>query len=83
MADKKYGLLKMSSTLVKISAWTFFLFGIIQAIAIFTRADTSVSIGVGFVWLAIYASIFFFMHLMGLMADLLLEMWQFLKKERF
>lgn len=73
----------MSSMLVKISAWTFFLYGIIQAAAILTRADMSASIGAGFVWLAICASIFFFLQLMGLMADLLLEMWQFLKKERF
>lgn len=83
MADKKYGLLKMSSTLVKISAWTFFLFGLIQAAAIFARLDKGVSVAAGFVWLAICASIFFFLQLMGLMADLLLEMWQFLKKERF
>lgn len=83
MVDKKYGLLKMSSTLVKISAWTFFLFGIIQAIAIFARLDKSASIGAGFVWLALCASIFFFMYLASLSADLLLEMWQFLKKERF
>lgn len=76
-------MLKMSSTLVKISAWTFFLFGIIQAAATFAGLDSSASVGTAFVWLALCASAFFFLYLASLSADLLLEMWQFLKKERF
>lgn len=83
MAEKKYGFLKMSSRLVKIAAWTFFIFGLIQAVAIFARIDKNISVGVGFVWLILCAAIFFLFNLVGLMADLLLEIWQFLRKERF
>lgn len=83
MTEKKYGFLKMSSRLVKISAWTFFLFGAIQAIAIFVRLDKNISVGVGFVWLIISGSIFLLFNTISLMADLLLEIWQFLRKERF
>jgi hypothetical protein len=84
MREKDFGFLKMSSRLVKISAWTFFLFGIIQAAAIFTRLeDKAISAGIGFLWAAVSAAIFFTLYLISQSADLLLEIWQFLKKERF
>jgi len=83
MIEKKYGFLKMSSRLIKISAWTFLLFGLIQAIAILARLDRNIPIAVGFVWLIISGSIFLLFNTIGVMADLLLEIWQFLRKERF
>lgn len=83
MAEKKFGFLKISSRLIKISAWTFLLFGVTQAIAIFFRLDKSVSVGVGFAWLAVYGSVFLLFYHIGMIGDLLLEVWQFLKKERF
>ena len=83
MIDKNFGLLKISSRLLKIAAWTFLLFGGIQAIAIFIRLDKNIPLGMGFVWCIISASIFCLFYLITLMADLLLEIWQFLKKERF
>ena len=83
MIEKKYGFLKMSSRLIKISAWTFLLFGLIQAIAIFARLDRNIPIGAGFVWLIVSGSIFLLFNTVSLIADLLLEIWQFLRKERF
>ena len=72
----------ISSRLLKISAWTFLLFGLIQAIAILSRIDKSIPVAVGFVWIIISGSIFLLFNMVTLMADLLLEIWQFLKKER-
>lgn len=83
MQAKNFKFLKISSRLIKISAWTFLLFGLLQAIAILARLDKNVPIGVGFVWLILAGSIFFLFNTISLMADLLLEIWQFLKKERF
>lgn len=83
MTEKNFEFLKISSRLLKISAWTFLLFGLIQAIAILARLDKNTPIGVGFVWLIVAGSIFFLFNTISLMADLLLEIWQFLKKERF
>ncbi len=85
MKEKNFSFLIMNSRLVKIAAWTFFLFGIIQAAALFfTRLeDKAASAGAGFLWLAVSAAIFFTLYLISLSADLLLEIWQFLKKERF
>ncbi len=79
---KNYGFLMISSRLLKISAWTFLLFGLIQAVAILSRLDKNIPIAVGFVWLIICGSIFLLFNMVTLMADLLLEIWQFLKKER-
>lgn len=83
MAEKKFWFLKTGSMLTKIAAWTFFLFGFIQALAIFLRIDKSISLGVGFVWLIVSIGIFSVFYLISLTADLLLEVWQFLRKERF
>ena len=82
MMGKNYGFLMISSRLLKISAWTFLLFGLIQAIAILSRIDKSIPVAVGFVWIIISGSIFLLFNMVTLMADLLLEIWQFLKKER-
>ena len=82
MMEKNYGFLRISSRLIKISAWTFLLFGLIQAVAILSRLDKNIPIAVGFVWLIICGSIFLLFNMVTLMADLLLEIWQFLKKER-
>lgn len=81
--EKKYRFLKISSRLLKISAWTFLLFGLIQAIAILARLDRNIPIAAGFVWLIVAGSIFLLFNMVSLMADLLLEIWQFLRKERF
>lgn len=83
VAKRNLEFLRISSRLIKIAAWTFLLFGVLQAAAIFLKLDKSVSIGIGFVWLIVYACIFLFFYHVASMADLLLEIWQFLKKERF
>lgn len=83
MTEKNFEFLKISSRLIKTTAWTFLLFGLLQAVAILFRLDKTVHIGVGIVWIIVSGSIFFLCYLLALMADLLLEIWQFLKKERF
>jgi hypothetical protein len=82
MIGKNYGFLRINSRLLKISAWTFLLFGLIQAVAILARLDKNIPIAVGFVWIIISGSIFLLFNMVTLIADLLLEIWQFLKKER-
>lgn len=83
MTGKNIDLLKISSRLIKITAWTFLLFGLLQAAAILVRLDKTAPAAAGLVWIIVAGSIFFLCYLLALMADLLLEMWQFLKKERF
>lgn len=83
MIEKNSEFLKISSVLLKIAAWTFLLFGGIQALAIFVRIDKSVSIGVGCMWLIVYASVFLLLYHITLLGDVVIEIGQFLRKERF
>ena len=83
MIEKNSEFLKISSRLLKIIAWTFLLFGGIQALAIFVRIDKSVSIGVGCMWLIVCASVFLLLYHITLLGDVVIEIGQFLKKERF
>jgi len=83
MIRKDFGLLRLSSRLVKIVAWTFLLFGVIQGVGIIAGAAGGIPRWMGLFYIILYIGGFFFIYLMTMIADLLLEVWQFLKKERF
>lgn len=83
MIEKNFWFLKIGSRLIKIAAWTFLLLGIINGVAILISPSGNMPRWMGFCFIIIYSFGFLLVYLITFMADLLLEIWQFLKKERF
>mgnify|MGYP001609672976 FL=1 len=83
MIQKEYGFLRLSSRLLKIAAWTFLLLGILSGIGTILGAAQNIPRWMGIFIILVYVFGFFVVYVIAMMADLLLEMWQFLKKERF
>jgi len=80
MKQKEFKFYKLSSRLVKIAAWTFLLFGISHGVGLFFVGQAR---WLGVPMIVLYAFGVFLIYLVAMIADLLLEIWQFLKKERF
>jgi hypothetical protein len=75
------GFLKVSSVVVKITAWIFLFLGLVGGLAIIAGAVPGNPRWMGALVLAIYAFLFFFLYLIAKMADLLTKIIQALKKE--
>jgi len=75
------GFLKASSAVVKIAAWIFLLLGIIGGLSIIIGLVPNNPRWSGFVILAIYAFLFFFLYLIAKMADLMTAIINEIKKE--
>lgn len=82
MIQKDAGPLKVVCGLVRIIAWVFFTFGIIHGLGIIFSVSQEVPKFFGLVTIILYGFGFLIVYLITLMAELLFEMWQFLKKER-
>lgn len=82
MIEKNLWFLKIGSRLIKIAAWTFLLVGVISGIATLIAPSENMQRWMGFYLIVIYSFGFLLVYLITFMADLLLEIWQFLKKER-
>lgn len=83
MIEKNFGFIKMSSRLIKIAAWTFLLSGLTSGIATLIAPSGNTPRWMGAYFILIYAFSFLFIYFIAFIGDLLLEIWQFLKKERF
>ena len=83
MIQKEYGFLRLSSRLLKIAAWTFLLLGILSGIGTLFGAAQNIPRWMWIFIILVYVFGFFVVYVIAMIADLLLEMWQFLKKERF
>ncbi len=82
MLQKNYGLLKLCSRLVKISAWTFLLLGVFSGVGTIFGLGQNIPRWMGVPIILVYVFAFFLVYLIALIADLCLDIWQFLKKER-
>lgn len=67
------GFLKTSSAVVKIAAWIFLFLGVIGGISITAGLVPGNPRWMGFIVLAIYAFLFFFLYLIAKIADLLIK----------
>ena len=67
------GFLKTSSTVVKIAAWIFLFLGLMGGVAITAGLISGNPRWMGFIVLAIYAFLFFFLFLIAKIADLLIK----------
>ena len=83
MAERNFGFLRFSSRLIKIAAWTFLLLGVSSGIATLVAPAGNTPRWMGAYFIIIYVFAFFLVYFVTLIGDLLLEVWQFLKKERF
>ncbi|MFH1355007.1 MAG: hypothetical protein ABIH19_02540 [Candidatus Omnitrophota bacterium] len=68
---KNLKFLKISSVVVKVAAWIFFILGAFSGITISMGLVPAYARWMGFVVLTIYGFIFFFFFLVAKMADLL------------
>jgi hypothetical protein len=77
------GFLKTSSAVVKVAAWIFLCLGLIGGASVFLRMvpDSPYPRWVGFIMVAIYAFLFFFLYLIAKIADLLIKIINEIKKE--
>ena len=75
------GFLRTSSVVVKIAAWIFLFLGVVGGLSITTGRVPGNPAWMGFVILAIYAFLFFFLFLIAKIADLLIKIINEMKKE--
>ncbi|MCX5697942.1 MAG: hypothetical protein NTU54_08275 [Candidatus Omnitrophica bacterium] len=76
------GLLKVSSAVIKIAAWIFLLMGLVASTFIMLRyTGQEIPRLMGPVVLIIYVLVFFFLHLVAGIADLLLKLSEQCKRE--
>ncbi len=75
------GFLKTSSVVVKIAAWIFLFLGVVGGLSVTTGRVPGSPAWMGFVILAIYAFLFFFLFLIAKIADLLIKIINEIKKE--
>jgi len=83
MGEKRFGLMRLCSRLIKVAAWTFLLLGASSGIATLVSPSGNTPRWMGVYFILIYAFAFLLIYFISLIGDLLLEIWQFLKKERF
>ena len=83
MIEKNFGFIKISSRLIKIAAWTFLLLGLTNGIATLIAPSGNIPRWFGVCFILICAFGFLLIYFITSIGDLLLEIWQFLKKERF
>lgn len=75
--------MRFCSRLIKIAAWTFLLLGASSGIATLVSPTGNTPRWMGVYFILIYGFAFLLVYFISLIGDLLLEVWQFLKKERF
>ncbi|MDD5431561.1 MAG: hypothetical protein PHO70_01020 [Candidatus Omnitrophica bacterium] len=75
------GFLKISSAVVKITAWIFLVLGLISGVSIILGIVPGHSYWEGIVVLAVYAFFFFFLFLIAKIADLLIKIINEIKKD--
>lgn len=75
------GFLKASSAVVKIAAWIFLLLGLLGGVSIIFGVVPNNPPWMGFVVLALYTFLFFFLFLIAKMADLMGKVINEIKKE--
>ena len=78
---KHLGFLKISSTVVKITAWIFLCLGLLGGISLFTGAVPGNPRWMSIVILVFYVFIFFFLFFTAKIADLLIKVVNEIKKE--
>lgn len=83
MIKKDFNFLIFGSRLIKIAAWTFLLLGLASGIATIIAPAGNTPRWMGVYFIIIYIFVFFLVYFIASIGDLLLEIWQFLKKERF
>ena len=83
MIEKNFGFIKISSRLIKIAAWTFLLLGVTSGMATLIAPSGNTPRWMGVYFILIYGFGFLLIYFITSIGDLLLEIWQFLKKERF
>lgn len=75
--------MRLCSRLIKIAAWTFLLLGASSGIATLVSPAGNTPRWMGVYFILICGFAFVLVYFITLIGDLLLEIWQFLKKERF
>lgn len=75
--------MRLGSRLIKIAAWTFLLLGLSSGLATLVSPELNAPRWMGVYYILIYGFAFLLVYFIALIGDLLLEVWQFLKKERF
>ena len=75
--------MRLGSRLIKIAAWTFLLLGVSSGIATLVSPSGNTPRWMGVYFILICGFAFALVYFITLIGDLLLEIWQFLKKERF
>ena len=75
--------MRLCSRLIKIAAWTFLLLGASSGIATLVSPSGNTPRWMGAYFILICGFAFALVYFITLIGDLLLEIWQFLKKERF
>lgn len=69
--QKYLGFLKISSIVIKVTAWIFLCLGLVGAASIMLGAVPNNPRWMGIIVLVVYAFIFFFFYLVAKMADIL------------
>jgi len=75
------GFLKISCIVVKVAAWVSLFLGVIGGLSILLGSVTATPRWMGIIILLIYSFIFFFLHLIAKIADLLTQIINEIKKE--
>lgn len=75
------GFMKISSLVVKVSAWIFLFFGIINSIGVIMSKPSVLTVGTSIVSFAFNIFIFFFLYLITKIADMLIKILNEVKKE--
>lgn len=75
------GFLKASSAVVKVAAWIFLLLGIAGGVSLILGSVPGNPRWMGFIVLAVYTFMFFFLFLIAKISDLLVKIINEIKKE--